>query len=61
MSYRIDIQLEDEVISLSAQQAELSLLRMSGMYSLEDWTFVNSWHKNNLKETLKALEVIGAA
>lgn len=61
LNYRIDIQLEDEVISLSAQQAELSLLRMSGMYSLEDWSFVNSWHKNNLKETLKALEVIGAA
>ncbi len=31
LNYRIDIQLEDEVISLSAQQAELSLLRMSGM------------------------------
>lgn len=61
LNYRIDIQLEDEVISLSAQQAELSLLRMSGMYSLEDWTFVNSWHKNNLKGTLNALKEIGAA
>ncbi|MDE6662545.1 MAG: hypothetical protein K2K46_04290 [Lachnospiraceae bacterium] len=60
LNYRIDIQLEDEVISLSVQQAELSLLRMSGMYSLEDWTFVNSWHKNNLKGTLKALKEIGA-
>ena len=59
LNYRIDIRLEDEVISLSAQQAELSLLRMSGMYSLEDWTFVNSWHKNNLKETLNALKEIG--
>ena len=58
LSYRIDIQLEDEVISLTAEQAELSLLRGSGMYSLEDWTFVNSWHKNNLKGTLKALEEI---
>ncbi len=60
LNYRIDIRLEDEVISLSAQQAELSLLRMSGMYSMEDWTCVNSWHKNNLKETLKALQEIGA-
>ena len=60
LNYRIDIQLEDEAISLSVQQAELSLLRMSGMYSLEDWTFVNSWHKNNLKGTLQALKEIGA-
>lgn len=59
LSYRIDIQLEDEVISLMAQQAELSALRMSGMYSLEDWTFINNWHANNLKGTLKALKEIG--
>lgn len=59
LSYRIDIQLEDEVISLMAQQAELSALRMSGMYSLEDWSFINNWHANNLKGTLKALEEIG--
>ena len=58
LSYRIDIQLEDEVISLMAQQAELSEFRMSGMYSLEDWTFINNWHKNNLKGTLKALKAI---
>lgn len=60
LSYRIDIQLEDEVISLMAQQAELSAFRMSGMYSLEDWTFINNWHANNLKGTLKALKEIGA-
>ncbi|MDE6846157.1 MAG: hypothetical protein K2J99_10380 [Lachnospiraceae bacterium] len=59
LSYRIDLQLEDEVISLMAQQAELSALRMSGMYSLEDWSFINNWHANNLKGTLKALEEIG--
>ncbi len=61
LSYRIDIKLEDEdeTISLMAQQGELSELRMSGMYSLEDWTFVNNWHKNNLNETLKALKEIG--
>ena len=61
LNYRIDIRLEDEVISLSAQQAELSLLRMSGMYSMEDWTCVNSWHKNNLNVTLKALKEISAS
>ena len=61
LNYRIDIRLDDEVISLLAQQAELSLLRMSGMYSMEDWTCVNSWHKNNLKETLKALKEISAS
>ena len=61
LNYRIDIQLEDEVISLSAQQAELSLMRMSAMYSMEDWTCVHSWHKNNLKGTLNALKEIGAA
>lgn len=59
LSYRIDIQLEDEVISLMAQQAELSAFRMSGMYSLEDWTFINNWHAKNLKGTLKALKEIG--
>lgn len=59
LSYRIDLQLEDEVISLMAQQAELSALRMSGMYSLEDWSFINNWHANNLKGTLEALKEIG--
>lgn len=59
LSYRIDIQLENEVISLMAQQAELSAFRMSGMYSLEDWTFINNWHAKNLKGTLKALKEIG--
>lgn len=59
LNYLINIRLEDEVISLSAQQAELSGLRMSSNYSLEDWTFVNNWHKKNLKGTLKALEAIG--
>ena len=61
LSYRIDIKMEDEdeVISLMAQQGELSELRSSGAYSLEDWTCTNTWHKNNLKETLKALKEIG--
>ncbi|MBD5542021.1 MAG: hypothetical protein HDR00_12700 [Lachnospiraceae bacterium] len=59
LNYLINIRLEDEVISLSAQQAELSELRMSGNYSMEDWTFINNWHKKNLKGTLKALEGIG--
>lgn len=59
LNYRINIQLDDEMISLSAQQAELSEFRMSGSYSLEDWTFISNWHKKNLKETLKALEGLG--
>lgn len=58
LNYRIDIQLENEVISLMTQQAELSDFRMSGMYSLEDWSFVHNWHKNNLKGTLEALEAL---
>lgn len=61
INYRIDIKLEDEVISLSAQQAELSDLRNSGMYSLEDWSGTNNWHKNNLKRTLKALGELAIA
>lgn len=61
INYRIDIKLEDEVIALSAQQAELSALRNSGMYSLEDWSGTNNWHKNNLKGTLKALKALGCA
>ena len=61
LSYRIDIRLEDEIISLMAQQAELSAFRMSGMYSIEDWTFINNWHANNLKGTLKALKELGNA
>ncbi|MDE7324110.1 MAG: hypothetical protein K2N73_15635 [Lachnospiraceae bacterium] len=60
LNYRIDIKLENEVIALSAQQAELSMLRSSGMYSLEDWTFVNNWHTHNLKKTLTALEALGS-
>lgn len=59
LSYRIDIRFEDEVISLMAQQAELSSLRSSGIYSLEDWTFINNWHANNLKGTLEALKQLG--
>ncbi|MDE6202986.1 MAG: hypothetical protein K2O16_11315 [Lachnospiraceae bacterium] len=61
LSYRIDIKLEDEkeILSLMAQQGELSELRSSGIYSLEDWTFVNNWHKNNMKETLEALKELG--
>ena len=61
LSYRIDIRLEDELISLMAQQAELSAFRMSGMYSIEDWTFINNWHANNLKGTMKALKELGNA
>ena len=59
LNYRIDIRLEDEVISLSAQQAELSFLRSSGCLSLENYTFVNNWHSKNLKGTLKALKEFG--
>lgn len=59
LDYRIDLQLEGDVLSLVAQQGELSVLRTSGMFSLEDWTFLNSWHANNIKGTLKALEELG--
>ncbi len=59
LNYRIDIRLENEVISLSAQQAELSFLRSSGCLSLENYTFVNNWHSKNLKGTLKALKEFG--
>lgn len=56
----IDIKFKNEVIALSAQQAALSSLCNSGMYSLEDWSGTNNWHKQNLKETLKALKVLGS-
>lgn len=59
LNYRIDIRLADEVISLMAQQAELSALRSSGINSLEDWTFINNWHANNLQGTLEALKEFG--
>ncbi len=59
LNYRIDIRFEEEVISLMAQQAELSALRNSGMNSLEDWTFINNWHARNLKGTLEALKELG--
>lgn len=59
LNYRIDIRFQDEVISLMAQQAELSALRSSGINSLEDWTFINNWHANNLKGTLEALKGLG--
>ena len=59
LNYRIDIRFEDEVISLMAQQAELSALRNSGVYSLEDWTFINNWHAKNLQGTLEALKELG--
>ncbi|MDE5597539.1 MAG: hypothetical protein K2J04_06870, partial [Lachnospiraceae bacterium] len=59
LDYRIDIQLDNEVISLVAQQAELSALRTSGALSLEDYTFIHNWHTKNLKGTLQALQGLG--
>ena len=59
LDYRIDIQRDNEVISLTAQQAELSALRTSGALSLEDYTFIHSWHTKNLNGTLQALQGLG--
>ena len=59
LDYRIDIQLDNEVISLTAQQAELSALRTSGALSLEDYTFIHNWHTKNLRGTLQALQELG--
>ena len=59
LDYRIDIQLDNEVISLMTQQAELSAHRASGCLSIEDYTFVHNWHTKNLKGTLQALQGLG--
>lgn len=59
LDYRIDIQLDNEVISLTAQQAELSAHRTSGCLSIEDYTFIHNWHTKNLKGTLQALQGLG--
>ncbi|MBD5507643.1 MAG: hypothetical protein HDR05_06265 [Lachnospiraceae bacterium] len=59
LDYRIDIQLDNEVISLMTQQAELSAHRASGCLSIEDYTFVHNWHTKNLKGTLQVLQGLG--
>lgn len=70
LNYRIALDTEDGVISLSAQQAELSEFRSSGLLAcgisgvsggltgVKHFKVIN-WHRNNLQRTLEALEKFG--
>ncbi len=56
LNYHITIRTEKDVITLSAQQKELSALRSSGMLggSLTE----GNWHSENLDSTLQVLQEI---
>ena len=56
LNYHIKIRTEKDVITLSAQQKELSALRSSGMLggSLTE----GNWHSENLDSTLQMLQEI---
>lgn len=56
LNYHITIRTEKDVITLSAQQKELSALRSSGMLggSLTE----GNWHSENLDSTLQMLQEI---
>ena len=55
LNYLITVETENDVIMLSAQQKELSDMRLSGMLG-RGGIFSNNWHKENLDETLEMLE-----
>lgn len=67
LNYRIELDTEDGLITLSAQQKELSEWRHSGTLSVgmsgfgsgvtkEGVTKKDNWHRANLDATLKALQ-----
>lgn len=67
LNYRITLDTEDGVISLTAQQAELSEFRSSGLlaYGISGlsgglagakYFKIENWHRNNLSQTLQALQ-----
>lgn len=55
----ITIRTERDVIRLTAQQAELSDLRSSGVYATMFAGSFKNWHKENLEGTLRALAGLG--
>ena len=55
----ITIRTRSDTIRLTAQQAELSDLRSSGIYATIYAGFFKNWHKENLDDTLKALKALG--
>ena len=55
----ITIRTRSDAIRLTAQQAELSDLRSSGIYASIYAGFFKNWHKENLDGTLKALTELG--
>ncbi|NBI69161.1 hypothetical protein D1646_20740 [Pseudoflavonifractor sp. 60] len=55
----ITIRTGTDTIRLTAQQAELSDLRSSGIYASIYSGFFKNWHKENLDGTLKALTELG--
>lgn len=59
-NYKITIETKEDTVSLLAQQKELSEFRSSGVLSSESNAFTtDSWHAENLDDTLKALESLG--
>lgn len=61
LNYRIELQMENDTITLSTQQKELSSLRTSGWLSQNGGFGYNScWHRRNLDGTLGALKAIPA-
>lgn len=69
LNYRIELDTEDGLISLSAQQKELSEFRTSGTLSVgmsgfgsgilgADTLKVENWHRTNLDATLEALKAL---
>ena len=55
----ITIRTGSDTIRLTAQQAELSDLRSSGIYATIYAGFFKNWHKENVDSTLKALAELG--
>lgn len=55
LNYLITVETEKDVITLSAQQKELSDMRLSGTLG-SNGIFNKNWHKENLDETLEMLK-----
>ena len=55
LNYNIRIETDEDVLTLSVQQKELSDLRSSGLLA-SDWPTGGNWHKENLDATLELLK-----
>ena len=56
----ITIRTGTDTIRLTTQQAELSDLRSSGYYASIFAGYFKNWHKENVDDTLKALQGLGS-